>query len=191
MINNNWPQDLAEKFCDKLNSITLENVTPNKELVLRFLEMDPKQIRVVIVGQDPYPTLGVANGRAFAVNKGMKLPQSLKNIFKEIEEIQGFVKTDETLESWANQGVLMFNRTLTTIIGQPGAHKNIWADLTLELIQYLDKEINPTFVLWGNDAIDLEKSIKHSRIIKDAHPSPLSVRKRNKNTFKELKGIKW
>lgn len=191
MINNNWPQDLAEKFCDKLNSITLENVTPNKELVLRFLEMDPKQIRVVIVGQDPYPTLGVANGRAFAVNKGMKLPQSLKNIFKEIEEIQGFVKTDETLESWANQGVLMLNRALTTIIGQPGAHKNIWADLTLELIQYLDKEINPTFVLWGNDAIDLEKSIKHSRIIKDAHPSPLSVRKRNKNTFKELKGIKW
>lgn len=191
MINKNWPKDLVDKFNNKLNTIDFNNVTPNKENVLRFLEMDPLKIKVVIIGQDPYPTLGVANGRAFAVNKGIKLPQSLKNIFKEIEEVQGFVKTDETLEHWASQGVLMLNRALTTVVGNPGAHKNIWANLTLELIQYLDQNVKPSFVLWGNDAIDLEKSIKNSTIIKDAHPSPLSVRKRNKNTFKELKGITW
>lgn len=191
MIHPNWPKEIILNFTNKLETIVFKNVTPNKDDVLRFFEIDPKSIKVVIIGQDPYPTPGVANGRAFAVNRGKPLPPSLKNIFKEIKEVQGFVKTDETLEHWTNQGVLMLNRSLTTIEWNSNAHKDIWSKLTLELIAYLDDSIKPIFVLWGNDAIALERVIKHSEIIKDAHPSPLSVSRRKKNTFKKLKHISW
>lgn len=185
-----WPQTIIDKGNQILNTLDFTNVTPNKENALRFFEMNPSDIKVVIIGQDPYPTQGVANGRAFAVNKGNKLPQSLKNIFKEIVEVQGFVNTDETLDSWAAQGVLMLNTALTTIIGQPNAHKSLWQNYTKEIIDWLDTNFNITWVLWGNEAIKVGKDLKGEKII-DAHPSPLSVRHRNKNTFKILNNIKW
>lgn len=185
-----WKQELIDKGNSILNSLDFNNVTPEKENVLRFLEMNPSEIKVVIIGQDPYPTKGVANGKAFAVNKGTPLPQSLKNIFKEINEVQGFVQTDETLESWTSQGVLLLNTALTTVVGQPNAHKDIWQAYTKEVIEWLDSNFDITWVLWGNEALKVGKNIKGKKIF-DAHPSPLSVRHRNKNTFKELNYIKW
>lgn len=191
MVFTSWPQEIVDKFKQKLETIDFSNATPSREDVLKFLEIKPCDVKVVIVGQDPYPTAGVANGRAFAVNNDVSVPQSLNNIFKEIVEVKGSVSTDKTLQHWADQGVLLLNRSLTTKIGLSNAHKHIWSDLTLELIKWIDDEIKPTFVLWGNDAISLEKVISHSKIIKDAHPSPLSVRHRNKNTFRLLKEIDW
>lgn len=185
-----WPQHLVDKGNEIINSIDFNNVTPNKEYVLRFLEINPEDIKVVIIGQDPYPTKGVANGRAFAVNKGCALPQSLKNIFKEIKEVQGEVFADETLELWASQGVLLLNTSLTTIIGEPNAHKNIWREYTQEIVNWLDQNLTISWVLWGNEAKALGKNFKNSKI-EDVHPSPLSVRNRNKSTFKELRNIKW
>lgn len=186
-----WKQELVIQGNEILNSIDFKNITPNKEDVLNFLNMDPSKIKVVIIGQDPYPTKGVANGYAFAVNKGCKVPQSLNNIFKEIKEINGAVHTDETLESWKDQGVLLLNTSLTTKIGEPNAHKHLWQEFTTQIIKWLDDNFQDIkWVIWGNEAKKVSKNIKGIKII-DAHPSPLSVRHRNKNTFKEITEINW
>lgn len=186
----NWPIDLINKANEILNKISSEDITPSKENVLRFLQLDPSLIKVVIVGQDPYPTRGVANGNAFAVNKGCKIPASLRNIFKEIQEVNGSVETDETLSHWTDQGVLLLNKSLTTIVGQSNAHKKYWNSYTDELIKWIDVNIKPIWVLWGNDALKI-KPFLTSEVISDFHPSPLSVRHRNKNTFKLIKSINW
>lgn len=179
-------------FNEAINQINFDVSTPSKDDVLRVLNM--KEVKVIILGQDPYPTKGVANGRAFAVNKDIKIPQSLNNIFKEIEDTFGEVKTDRTLQSWEDQGVMLLNTSLTTKINNSNAHKSIWKNFTLDLIQRLDKE-NVIWVLWGNEAKAYKKYIINSKyIIEDAHPSPLSVSKRKGDTFSKLSNlinIKW
>lgn len=184
-----WPIELINKGNTILEKIDFCNSLPEKENVLRFFANDFQNIKVVIIGQDPYPTPGVANGIAFATNLDTPIPQSLRNIFKEINEIQGFVKTDQTLSSWEKQGVLLLNRSLTTKPFQSNAHKVLWDKFTIEIISYIDSQLeNVYFVLWGNDAIALRKYIinNEKNVITDAHPSPLSVRKRDKKTFKIL-----
>lgn len=184
---SNWPKELIDEGNEILKKINFDISTPNIENVLRFFNYDFNQIKIVIIGQDPYPTPNVANGIAFATNLGNKIPMSLKNIFKEIEEIQGFVKTDQTLEHWEKQGVLLLNRSLTTEHGKPNAHKKIWEQFTNNIVKHIDSNLKNIFwVLWGNEAIKLEHLIKNNTIIKDAHPSPLSVSRRKKNTFKIL-----
>ena len=186
-----WKNSLVEKGKEILEKIDFSNSTPNKNNVLNFLKMNPNKIKVVIIGQDPYPTKGVANGYAFAVNKNQKIPASLKNIFKEIKEIQGYVKADETLSHWKNQGVLLLNGSLTTEIGRTNAHKHLWASFVLDLISWLDQNYpNITWVIWGREAEKITSGIKGNKII-DAHPSPLSYSKRKKHTFKLLKKIDW
>ena len=184
-----YDQKILNQIFEKID---WDITTPNKENVL--LALKTKDVKVVILGQDPYPTKDVANGYAFAVNKGCKLPMSLRNIFKEINEVLGKVHTDETLQSWVNQGVLLLNTSLTTEIGKPNAHKSLWKDFTKDLILNLSKDKNIIWVLWGNEAKKFKKYLTESKVIEDAHPSPLSNRHRNKNTFKilsQLTKIKW
>ena len=186
----NWPKELIDEGNKILESIDFNISSPSKDRVLNFFNMNPNDIKVVILGQDPYPTKGVANGRAFAVNEDIKEPQSLKNIFKEIEDVQGFVKTDKTLLHWEKQGVLLLNTSLSVEIGKPNSHKSLWKDFSNKLINWIDSNLNVTWILWGNEAMKFQKQLKN-RCITDSHPSPLSVRHRKKNTFKEIDFIEW
>lgn len=144
-----------------------------------FNYCDPEDLKVVILGQDPYHSLGQANGLAFSVNDGVKFPPSLRNILKELEsDLNVRPRLTGNLEDWAKQGVFLLNNVLTVREGQPDSHKDLgWDQFTLNVIEYLN-EINPflVFILWGSKATSKEEIIsERHHIIKSAHPSPLSA----------------
>lgn len=185
-----WSKLLAGQFAmpymqnlqSFLNTQT-EAVFPAMEnIFLAFNETPFEQIKVVIVGQDPYPTPGHAHGLAFSVEPGVKpLPKSLKNIFTELENDLGIKNTSGCLLPWAKQGVFLINAVLTVQQGDAGSHaKQGWEEFTDAVITLINAEKeNVVFVLWGNYAQNKGKMIdphKH-HIIATAHPSPLSVRR--------------
>ena len=134
--------------------------------------------KVVIFGQDPYHQPGLANGLAFAVNKGKKIPGSLKNIYKEInDDIGDCVYSVGNLEQWATQGVLLLNSSLTVNKSDAGSHKAIGWDILIDsVIHLLNIKGGVIFLLWGRDAQEKEKLIDKNvnHILKSSHPSPLS-----------------
>lgn len=136
--------------------------------------------RVVILGQDPYHELGQAHGLSFSVLKGVKIPPSLVNIYKELNSDIGMkIPNHGELTSWAKQGVLLLNATLTVRQGMANSHQNIgWAVFTDEIIKKLNQSSNPiVFILWGGNARSKKKYITNPLhlIIESAHPSPLSA----------------
>jgi uracil-DNA glycosylase len=136
--------------------------------------------KVVILGQDPYHEIGQAHGLSFSVRKGIKIPPSLVNIYKELNSDIGMkIPNHGELTSWARQGVLLLNATLTVREGMANSHKDIgWAIFTDEVIKKLDKNDKPiVFILWGANARSKKKYItnKNHLIIESAHPSPLSA----------------
>jgi len=138
------------------------------------------KVKVVILGQDPYHGEGQANGLAFAVASGMKIPPSLKNIFKEIESDTGVVPyQDSDLSRWAHQGVLLLNATLTVRAGNPGSHqKKGWEEFTDTVVRELSSQKEGlVFMLWGNYAQEKGKIIDHAKhcVLKSPHPSPFSA----------------
>jgi uracil-DNA glycosylase len=157
------------------------HVTPDFSQVMRAFEIDPSSIKVVILGQDPYPTEGDAIGLAFAMNPESKTPRSLVNIVKELSDDLGLeVKTHADLAKWTNQGVLLLNRTLTTQIGKAGAHSKLgWDQFTREALIELAKRNKLVFILWGSPAIALGREVaqtaKDCRLVESVHPSPLSA----------------
>jgi uracil-DNA glycosylase len=162
-------------------------IYPAKENILAALKATPfDQVRVVIVGQDPYHGYNQAHGLSFSVLPGVPLPPSLKNIFKEIFSDLGITisKGSGNLASWANQGVLLLNAILTVEVGLPASHaKQGWELFTDEILRQLLLRNQPTvFMLWGayaqNKIKDLQLQIDPNKhlILKAAHPSPLSVR---------------
>ena len=134
--------------------------------------------KLVIFGQDPYHQDSVANGLAFAVNRGNKIPPSLKNIYKEIKNDIGFVVNDSgNLDEWAKQGVLLLNSSLTVEESKPGSHSKIgWDNLINLVINKLNKKGNIVFLLWGEKAISKRKLIDEvmNHVLTAPHPSPLS-----------------
>jgi uracil-DNA glycosylase len=134
--------------------------------------------KLVIFGQDPYHQDSVANGLAFAVNRGNKIPPSLKNIYKEIKNDIGFVINDSgNLDEWAKQGVLLLNSSLTVEESKPGSHSKIgWDNLINLVINKLNKKGNIVFLLWGEKAILKRKLIDEvmNHVLTAPHPSPLS-----------------
>jgi len=156
-------------------------ITPELNLVMRAFEVDPTKIKVVLIGQDPYPTKGDAIGLAFAMNPERKMPRSLVNIVKEFEGDLGIkVVSEADLSKWAEQGVLLLNRTLTTQIGKAGAHSDLgWDSFTKAALIELAKRNKLVFVLWGSPAISLGREVAQSalncRLIESVHPSPLSA----------------
>lgn len=158
---------------------------PNKEDIFRAFEMTPlDKVRVVIIGQDPYPELGMsglpqAMGMSFSVRKGENIPGSLNNIFKEVSScIPGFKTPDHgDLSSWARQGVLLLNSCLTVRAGIPGSHKNIWMPFIINVIDAISKvRSNCFYVLWGASAKKMADYLKDkSMILEAAHPSPRSA----------------
>ena len=142
--------------------------------------VSPDDVKVVILGQDPYPTRGHAMGLSFSVGPDVTpLPKSLKNIFKELEDDIGVTHENGDLTCWAEQGVLLLNTCLTVEEGKAGSHSNFgWNKLTNEIIEYLNKKReNIVFILWGNHAQHAGRWIdsEHHHTIRSPHPSPLSA----------------
>ena len=134
--------------------------------------------KVVIFGQDPYHQKGVANGLAFSVNEGHKIPPSLKNIYKEInDDIGTCFYNSGNLDEWAKQGVLLLNTSLSVLDSLPGSHADIgWNLLVDSIIKILNNKKDIIFLLWGNSSAKKEKLINTevNYVFKSAHPSPLS-----------------
>ena len=156
-------------------------VFPEEKNVFNALELTPfESVKVVILGQDPYHGFGQAHGLSFSVQKGIPLPPSLKNIYKELQEdIGGNLPTEGDLSHWAKQGVLLLNTVLTVEEGNANSHKGKgWERLTNRLIESLNELKHPViFILWGKPAQDKEKLIINPNhvILKAPHPSPLSA----------------
>jgi len=155
---------------------------PPKDQIFRAIELTPfEEVKVVIIGQDPYHNDNQANGLCFSVSDKVKAPPSLKNIFKELEDDLGIKKTSNELEMWAKQGVLLLNATLTVRAHEANSHKDLgWEQFTDFIIKEIsDKKENVVFVLWGAFAQKKAGLIDASKhfIIQSAHPSPFSVHK--------------
>ena len=155
-----------------------EDFLPESRNVFKALTLSPEKVKVLIVGQDPYPNADHAMGLAFSVNKTVSvLPASLKNMFKELESDLGVVRTNGDLSDWVDQGVLLLNTTLTFNPTQSRQHLNIGWDLfTKSIIEYAGKN-GAIGVLWGNHAIAMKNFFLPDRVITSVHPSPLSAYK--------------
>lgn len=181
MINiNDWELQVDDKFLDKIKEkYNNNNIAPAYEDIFKVFKLIKFQdVKVIILGQDPYPTQGDANGIAFSVNRQDKLPPSLKNIYKELEKDLGVVRTSGNLEDLVRQGVLLLNTVLTVEVGNVKSHAKIgWQKVTDEVIKQLNDCGEKVFVLLGNDAQKYEKHLTNSTniILKTSHPSPLAV----------------
>lgn len=157
-------------------------IFPPKEEIFKAFELTPiEKMKVLIIGQDPYHGYGQAHGLAFSVPDGIKAPRSLSNVFKELKEDLGVVKTaeDGNLTAWASQGVFLLNTVLTVREGSPNSHKNCgWEKFTDAAIKRVDAIKSPVaVVLWGKSAQKkraLFTNPAHT-VFMSAHPSPLSA----------------
>jgi uracil-DNA glycosylase len=154
-------------------------VTPPPDLIFAALRVTPPSaVRVVIVGQDPYPTDGRANGLAFAVS-GRAVPQTLKNIFKELNcDVCVPIPDGGDLEPWARRGVLLLNATLTFRLGDSARHQRMWKPFTDSVIK-IAQESNPVFILWGKVAQEKVLALIDEQgrmVIKSPHPSAKAAR---------------
>lgn len=158
-------------------------VYPESSDIFNAFKLCPwEDVRVVIVGQDPYHTPGYAHGLAFSSLNPHPLPPSLRNILKELEEDLGFdINTYERfdLTPWAEQGVLLINTALTVEKGDPNCHSDLWKPFTEEVFKVLKEKTGVVYVLWGAHARSYKKFIDLDRnyVIESAHPSPLSASK--------------
>lgn len=155
-----------------------EEFLPEAKNVFKALNLVPEKVKVLILGQDPYPNPDHAMGLAFSVNKNVSvLPASLKNIFKELESDLGVVRTNGDLSDWVDKGVLLLNSSLTFNPMQPRQHLNVgWNLFTRSIIEYVGKN-GAIGVLWGNHAITMKDFFLPDRVITSVHPSPLSAYK--------------
>ncbi|WP_067148174.1 uracil-DNA glycosylase [Pseudotamlana agarivorans] len=189
-IHNSWKPYLVNEF-EKPYFQALENFVaseyeshtcypPKNEIFKAFDACHFEDVKVVILGQDPYHGFGQANGLCFSVNDGVKHPPSLVNIFKEIEtDLDEAYPITGNLERWAEQGVLLLNATLTVRAHEAGSHqKNGWEQFTDAVIKTVsDKKENIVFLLWGGYSKKKVKliDIKKHNVLTSGHPSPLSA----------------
>lgn len=156
------------------------NIFPPKELIFNILNvLDLPDVKVVILSQDPYHEENQAMGFSFSVPKGVKIPPSLKNIYKEIMSEYEIMGTGGDLSNWVNQGVFLLNSVLTVREHKANSHRNKgWEKLTDEIISIISKKSsNVVFMLWGNDAKKKSNLIDKNKhlILEASHPSPLSA----------------
>lgn len=159
----------------------IKTIYPKKEEIFNALNYTPiEQVKVVIIGQDPYHSPNFAMGLAFSVNNGIKIPKSLINIYKEIkEELDIDIPLTGNLTPWAKKGILLLNRILTVEQGKPLSHKNLgWEKFTLRLIEELNKRNQKiVYLLFGKEACGLTKYLNnpHHLVLTTSHPSPLGA----------------
>ena len=189
-IGNSWDGLLSGEFekdyykeLQKFLRAEYENYTihPDKNDIFNALKWTSyEDVRVVIFGQDPYHGENQAHGLCFSVQKGVDIPPSLKNIYKELKEELGlYIPDNGYLEKWARQGVLLLNASLTVRDGEANSHKGKgWEKFTDKVVSLLNERKEPIiFLLWGNDAKKKEELITNPQhiMLSAAHPSPLSA----------------
>ena len=189
MINKKWDEvlkeDMKADYFRKLgtfvkNEYKTKTIFPEYAYIFNALRLtDYDDVKVVILGQDPYHGIGEAHGLSFSVRKGIKRPPSLDNIFKELYDDLGIKREDNDLTDWAKQGVLLLNSVLTVVKDRPLSHKDHgWEIFTDNSIKYLNEREKPiVFILWGNFAKSKKEFITNSKhlVIESSHPSPFSV----------------
>ncbi len=180
-MDQSWQRQL-EPTKDRLDRIEkelskLQNLTPNTHQVMRAFELPIAKVRVLLLGQDPYPTQGMACGLAFANAPGTKTPQSLKNLIKELQSDLPGLSASADLAKWSDQGVMLLNSALTTEIGTSGAHQTIWREFTEVAITALDKARAGKLVCLslGLEAKKLADLVEFGEVVYAPHPSPLSA----------------
>lgn len=189
MINKKWDiileDEMKQEYFKKLGIFVKKEykekiVFPPYENVfdaLRFTDYD--DVKVVILGQDPYHGIGEAHGLSFSVYEGISMPPSLQNIFKELESDLGIKRNKSDLTDWAKQGVLLLNSIMTVEKDKPLSHKDKgWEIFTDNIIKYLnDREEPVIFLLWGSFARSKKALITNKKhyVIESVHPSPLSA----------------
>ena len=191
MIGNDWDNELSViwnspgfgKFMDIINNeYNTKTIYPPKEDIFAALKNTSfKDVKVVIVGQDPYHGEGEAMGLSFSVHDGIKLPPSLKNIYQELESDLGIKPVNSgDLTKWTKEGVLLLNATLTVIKDTPNSHSKLgWDKFTDYVIKKINTKEEPVvFILWGNYARSKKVFITNPKhlVIESAHPSPFSAR---------------
>ncbi len=183
MINESWHDALKnfnfKKINDKINATTSPIYPPREKIFRALNKVRPQDVRVVIIGQDPYHGAGQATGYCFGF-KGDKIPPSLKNIKNELENDLGIELTDYTLRKWAKQGVLLLNTSLTVEEAKPNSHSAAWFGFADKIVNHLNFHYeNIVFVAWGahayNILINIDEEAHH--LIVSSHPSPLSAKK--------------
>ncbi len=191
MITKKWDEILKkeyekEYFYKLLKTLQYEyrdkTIFPPKKDVFKALRLtDYNDIKIVIIGQDPYHGTGEAEGLSFSVQEGIRKPPSLKNIFKELYDDLGYKEPESgSLVKWAKEGVLMLNAILTVEKDKPLSHKKLgWEQFTDEIIRKINEKKEPVvFILWGNFARSKKELITNPNhyIIESPHPSPFSAR---------------
>ncbi len=190
MIGNDWDNVLEvvekspgfKKFLQMINDkYNTSIVYPPKNYIFNALKLTSyENTKVVIVGQDPYHGEGEAHGLSFSVQKGIKIPPSLQNIYKELNDDLGISPSEYgDLTKWAEEGVLLLNAVLTVEKDKPASHRNLgWELLTDYIIKALNAKESPVvFILWGNFAKEKRKYITNPRhlVLTSPHPSPFSA----------------
>tara|TARA_Y100000389_G_scaffold45645_4_gene40490 strand:- start:9823 stop:10629 length:807 start_codon:yes stop_codon:yes gene_type:complete len=189
-IHDSWYNELEHEFYKPYwvsltkkvrNLYKLNTVYPEPKKMFNAFDSTPfNNVKVVIVGQDPYHGEGQAHGLSFSVKNDTKIPPSLNNIFKELKEDLGIsIPKNGNLQSWADQGVLLLNAVLTVEANQANSHKDIgWEIFTKKVIEVISQKLeNVVFLLWGKQAQSFTSIIdeKKHHILKSVHPSPLSA----------------
>lgn len=187
-----WHQVFQESYNDlvRINNYLLDIERqggmwfPLKKNLFRSIELlPPKEVKVVIIGQDPYPGTGpngdpIAIGLSFATEKQNKIPASLSGVYKVMQKtIVGWqYPSHGDLTCWVKHGVLLLNKCLTLNPGAPGSHKDLWGEFVTRIIHYLDK-VNPNcvYLLWGNHAQEMTKYISSKHVLMSSHPSPMGI----------------
>lgn len=177
-VHESW-HPLFTQHLTEINQILSEieklEIAPTRAQVFRAFRAPRENVKVVIVGQDPYPTPGMADGLAFSVSNSVgALPASLRNIYREYSDDLGLTPPQSgDLSAWSEQGVMLLNRSLTTIVGERNAHVKLgWKSFTDAVAQDLGA-LNVIAILWGAHAQELSPYFTHT--IESVHPSPLSA----------------
>jgi len=193
-IHDSWKK-LFDQYEFELDSIYSSEVYPPKELVFRVFEMNVKDIKILLLGQDPYHGPNQAHGLSFSVPDSEKIPPSLKNIFKELNlefPERNYNFKSGNLEQWfKREKIFLLNSSLTVQRGKAGSDMYIWEEFTDEVIKFISEQNdNCVFLLLGNYAKSKNVFIKNkSKIITEVHPSPLAKGFVGSNVFKRIENV--
>ena len=175
-------KDILKPIRKKISEASSQKkkIYPSSKDIFRAFELTSfKNVKIIILGQDPYHGPNQANGLAFSVQENVPIPPSLKNIFKEIsEDLEIEKRLSGDLTNWANQGVLLLNTCLTVFPGRPGSHSNLgWQEFTDSVIRAVDTKDRIVFILWGSYARKKKELLCNNKnlILEAPHPSPLSA----------------
>ena len=175
LIPPQWQKFADISVLDHISKNLSDEFLPNTDAIFKAFKLPPDKVKVLILGQDPYPNVKDAMGLAFSVGQNQQLPASLKNIFIELQDDLNIKRSNGDLSDWLDQGVMLLNMSLTVMPGVPASHSKIgWQKFTQPIVESLaDKGV--IGILWGNQAQEMSKYFKNGDSFTAPHPSPLSA----------------